>query len=191
MKNFLLIVALATFSFASAQKGTILVGGSVGFKSEKTTFGNAESKINSVDFSPKVGYQFHDSWTAGIETSFGSSKDEQGNTEEKINTTKVGAFLRYTVPFSESFAFFTELGVGYQGQKLTETTGPISAEQKANGMYVGITPALFINMSKGFGLNFNIGGLGYNTLNVDNGPETKTFDFNLGKAFNVGISKNF
>lgn len=190
MKKFLLIVALATFSFASAQKGTVLVGGSVGFSSTKESIsGDKESR---VDFSPKVGYQFHDSWTAGIETSFGTSKVEQENTENKVNTSKVGAFLRYTVPFSESFAFFTELGVGYQGQKLTRTAGPVSAEQKANGMYVGITPALFINMSKGFGLNFNIGGLGYSTLNVDNnGGDLKSFDFNLGKAFNVGISKNF
>ncbi|PAM92062.1 hypothetical protein B4N84_24930 [Flavobacterium sp. IR1] len=189
MKKFLLIVALATFSFASAQKGTILVGGSVGYTSEKESFRGFESKTSSVDFSPKVGYQFHDSWTAGIETSFGSTKRPEerfdGSTVDvKTNTTKVGAFLRYTVPFSESFAFFTELGAGYKARKVEDA--------KQNGMYVGITPALFINMSKGFGLNFNIGGLGYSTLNYkDNGPKTNSFDFNLGKAFNVGISKNF
>ncbi|MNU06910.1 hypothetical protein D3C72_2522710 [compost metagenome] len=59
-------------------------------------------------------------------------------------------------------------------------------------MYVGVTPALFINMKKGFGLNFSIGGLGYETLSFDNnGADYSKFYFNFGQTFNIGISKNF
>jgi hypothetical protein len=192
MKKMLVILALAMVSFANAQKGTILVGGSVGYKSNTTTLGNNEVKNNTVDFSPKVGYQFHDNWTAGIETSFGSTKVKQGVNEEKTNTTKVGGFLRYTMPLNPTFSFFAELGTGFQSIKEKTYTGPVTTTDKGDGFYVGITPALFIDMKKGFGLNFNIGGLNYGTINYDNnGPEYKSFDFNFGKAFNIGISKNF
>jgi hypothetical protein len=192
MKKMLVILALAMVSFANAQKGTILVGGSVGYKSNTTTLGNNEVKNNTVDFSPKVGYQFHDNWTAGIETSFGSTKVKQGVNEEKTNTTKVGGFLRYTMPLNPTFSFFAELGTGFQSIKEKTYTGPLTTTDKGDGFYVGITPALFIDMKKGFGLNFNIGGLNYGTINYDNnGPEYKSFDFNFGKAFNIGISKNF
>jgi hypothetical protein len=192
MKKMLLILALATFSFANAQKGTILVGGGINYASKTVSLGNTETKTNNFDFSPKVGYQFHDNWTVGGEASFGSAKMDTGVNEIKTNTTKLGAFLRYTIPLNQTFSFFAELGTGFQSVKDKTYTGPNTFTEKANGMYVGITPALFIDMKKGFGLNFNIGGLGYNNLNYDNnGPETKNFNFNFGREVGIGISKNF
>ena len=68
------------------------------------------------------------------------------------------------------------------------------SENKADGFYTGITPALFINMKKGFGLNFSIGGLGYETLNYDisgSDVDYSKFFVNFGKTVNIGISKNF
>ncbi|KIQ18002.1 outer membrane beta-barrel protein [Flavobacterium sp. MMLR14_040] len=192
MKKMLVIVALAVVSFANAQKGTILVGGSIGYSSETRTLGNNEVKNNEFDFSPKVGYQFHESWTVGGEASFGSSKTKQGVNEDRFNTTKLGAFLRYTMPLNPTFSFFAELGLGYQAEKDKTYAGPLTSTAKGDGMYVGVTPALFIDMKKGFGLNFNIGGLNYGTINYENnGPEYKNFDFNFGKTFNIGVSKNF
>ncbi|MDX6181401.1 outer membrane beta-barrel protein [Flavobacterium sp. Fl-77] len=192
MKKMLVVLALAMFSFANAQKGSVLVMGSIGYTSDTRTLGNNEVKNNEFEFSPKVGYQFHQNWTVGGEASFGSSKTKQGTNEERFNTTKLGAFLRYTMPLNQTFAFYAELGAGFQSEKDKTYTGPITTTAKGDGLYVGITPALFIDMNKGFGLNFNIGGLGYNTINYDNnGPEFKSFDFNFGKAFNIGVSKNF
>ncbi len=192
MKKMLVILALAMVSFANAQKGTILVGGGIGYTSQTRTLGNNEVKTNEFDFSPKVGYQFHENWTVGGEASFGSNKTDQGTNEVKHNTTKLGAFLRYTIPLNPTFSFFAELGTGFQSAKDKTYTGPLTTTAKADGMYVGVTPALFIDMKKGFGLNFNVGGLGYNTLNYDNnGPEYKNFDFNFGRTFNIGVSKNF
>lgn len=64
MKKTLLIIALAIFGFANAQKGTILVSGNVGYSTMK-----AESSVsqNYFSFSPKAGYQFTDNWTVGGE----------------------------------------------------------------------------------------------------------------------------
>ncbi|MCV9931440.1 porin family protein [Flavobacterium sp. LS1R47] len=193
MKKFLLILALATFSFANAQKGSILVGGNISYTSEKSEFKFSEEKTNTFSFSPKVGYQFNDNWTVGGEFTVASSNEDNGITEEKNNAFKIGAFVRYSVPLSATFSVFADMGAGFQNAKNKEY-GPGNAysKSKADGMYVGITPALFINMKNGFGLNFNIGGLGYETLSYDNnGPDVSNFFFNFGREVGIGISKNF
>ncbi len=193
MKKMLVIAALAICSFASAQKGTILVGGNIGFTSETTDYSSSEVKTNEFSFSPKVGYQFNDNWTIGGEFTVNSAKDNTGSVETKDNGFKFGAFARYAVPLSQTFAVYADMGAGFQNAK-TKVYGPGNAyaKYKADGMYVGITPALFINMKNSFGLNFSIGGLGYETLSYDNnGPDVNSFFFNFGKTVNIGISKNF
>jgi hypothetical protein len=193
MKKILLVAALAICSFANAQKGTILVGGNIDYTSEKTEYQFSEDKTNTFSFSPKVGYQFHDNWTVGGEFSVSSSTDENGAIEEKNNGFKLGGFVRYSVPLNQTFSVFADMGLGFQNRK-TKIYGPGDdyAKYKADGLYVGITPALFINMKKGFGLNFSIGGLGYETLSYDNnGPDVNTFYFNFGRTASIGISKNF
>ncbi|WP_428230250.1 outer membrane beta-barrel protein [Flavobacterium sp.] len=193
MKKILLILALAMFSFANAQKGTILVGGNIGFSSEKSEYQFGEAKTNTFSFSPKVGYQFNDNWTVGGEFTVASSNDDNGTREIKDNNFKIGAFVRYSVPLSQTFSIFADMGAGFQNAK-SKVYGPGNAysKSKADGMYVGVTPALFINMKKGFGLNFSIGGLGYETLSYDNnGADYSKFYFNFGQTFNIGVSKNF
>jgi hypothetical protein len=193
MKKILVMAALAICSFANAQKGTILVGGNIGFTSEKTEYQFGETTNNEFSFSPKVGYQFNDNWTVGGEFTVASSKDDNGTREIKDNNFKIGAFVRYSVPLSQTFSIFADMGAGFQNEK-SKVYGPGNAyaKTKADGMYVGITPALFINMKKGFGLNFSIGGLGYETLSYDNnGPDYSKFYFNFGQTFNIGVSKNF
>lgn len=192
MKKMLVMAALAICSFANAQKGTVLVGGNISYSSETRDFGNAERKSNEFAFSPKVGYQFHENWTVGGEFTVASSKDDQGVNEYKTNSSKFGAFVRYTMPLSQTFSVFADLGAGFQNQTEKDYVGPNYTKYKADGMYIGVTPALFINMKNGFGLNFSIGGLGYETLNYDNnGPDVSRFNFNFGKTASIGISKNF
>lgn len=193
MKKILVMAALAICSFANAQKGTILVGGNIGYTSDKSEFQNGEATASEFSFSPRVGYQFHENWTVGGEFTVSSSNADNGLIEEKYNAFKLGAFVRYSVPLSQTFSVFADMGAGFQNSKYKEYgPGNDFAKSKADGMYVGVTPALFINMKKGFGLNFSIGGLGYETLSYDNnGPDNSSFYFNFGQTFNIGISKNF
>ncbi|MBF4517704.1 outer membrane beta-barrel protein [Flavobacterium sp. ANB] len=174
MKKLLLAVVLFVTTIASAQKGSVLLGGNVGFSSEK--IGN--TKAEDFEFSPKVGYQFTDNWTAGVEGSIVNSKITGFG---KSETYKIGGFVRYSIPLSETFAFYTDLGAGYQNTSLNN----------AKGMYASLTPALFINVKRGFGLNFSIGGVNYDNLDGKNDPRQERFGFNFGKTFNFGISKNF
>ena len=72
MKKILVILALAMISFANAQKGSVLVMGSINYQSQNTSNSGLETKQNYFGFSPKVGYQFHENWTAGIEAAVGT-----------------------------------------------------------------------------------------------------------------------
>jgi len=192
MKKSLLILALAVFSFANAQKGTILVLGNVGYS---TTKAESAGSQNYFSFSPKVGYQFTDNWTVGGELGIYSQKQEYTLQEYKTNGYSAGAFLRYSKPLTEMFSVYADLDTGYAYTKETNSNtfnGPQTTIAKSNGFYVGVTPAIFLNLKKGFGLNFNIGGLEYNTKNYDHsGTDTNSFNFSFGQAFSVGISKNF
>lgn len=93
------------------------------------------------------------------------------------------------------FSVYADLDAGYTYAKETNFNVfnvPQNTITKSNGFYVGITPALLLNLNKGFGLNFNIGGLEYNAQNYDhNRTDTNSFNFSFGQAFSVGISKNF
>ncbi len=192
MKKTILIFALAMFSLANAQKGTILVSGNVGYYSQKSA--NPEWQNNTLfTFSPKVGYQYNDNWTIGVESAINTSKT--GN-YYKYNVFSVGGFIRYSKPIIGFFSFYTDLGLGYNNSKQVSFTGgvnPFTITRKADGFYIGVTPSLFLDIKKGFGLNFNIGSLGYNTLKniTGNASDSENFNFNFGQTVSIGISKNF
>lgn len=189
MKKLLLVATIAFFGTANAQKNTLLVGGNLGFNSEKTEIAGVETKSNEFEFSPTVGYQFTDNWTAGLNANFGTGKTDIAGSENKTNAIKVGPFVRYAQSLGGAFAVYGDFGLGYQKQK--SESGNVSTAD-ANGMYVGFTPALFINFKNSFGLNFSIGGVGYSTLkDSDSDWKQNNFDFNFGKTVNIGISKNF
>ncbi|HMI07675.1 MAG TPA: outer membrane beta-barrel protein [Flavobacterium sp.] len=207
MKKLFVVLALAMVSFANAQKGSILVAGNIGFSTQKMEANsgtNNETTNNNFSISPKVGYQFTDNWTAGLEVGVGTSKNESESFNGFITTTattknnylSAGAFVRYSRPLSELFSVYADLDAGYQSVKTTSssTFSTNDLVEKGNGFYAGITPALFINMKKGFGLNFTIGGLEYNSVDFDNGStqsDNTSFGFTFGQSFNIGISKNF
>ena len=174
MKKLLVAFALFVVTMSNAQKGSMLLGGNVGFTSEKI----GASKAENFEFSPKIGYQFTDNWTAGVEGSIMTIKTTGFEKSEKY---KIGGFVRYAKPLSEIFAVYADLGAGYQNASLNN----------AKGMYASLTPALFINMKNGFGLNFSIGGIHYDNLDGKNDPRQETIGFDFGKTFNIGISKNF
>ena len=204
MKKTLIFFALALVSFANAQKGTVLVAGNFSYTSQKVKYNNTvqESQYENFSISPKIGYQFNDNWTVGGEFSIFTNKNEYYYYGSYINNStdqkgfSAGAFMRYSKPLNETFLFFTDLGIGILQSKRDQLNYDgfqyYNTLSKGNGFYTSITPALFINIKKGLGLNFNVGGLRYETLNFDNnGGDHKNFNVNFGKTISIGVSKNF
>ncbi len=204
MKKIILIAAVlfSTASVVNAQvaKGNIMLGGSLGFNSGKTTrtatnpsvvtITNPETKTSNWDFSPQVGYFFTDRLAAGISLSAGGLKTTQTvfdpnpspgttfTTESKESYFGAGVFARYYAPVNESFYFWGQLNVGFASGK-GEITGPDPLNPSANittqdyevsGMNVGIMPGFSFFPSTRYSLDFSIGNLGIMNTKVTNLP---------------------
>lgn len=189
MKKIILSAALiATGIFATAQKNTILVAGEIGYSN--TEINNASG--STLTLNPKIGYQFSDRMTVGAEWTYkesdGTVSNDLVNEDAYTQNQKIGGFLRYAMPLNNTFAAYADLGVGYQ--YLANDLAGIE-QFSADGVYADFTPALFINMKNGFGLNFNIGGIEYSGLSGTGNYDADNFSFNFGKEVGFGISKNF
>ena len=182
-----LFVAFAVVSISQAvhaQKGSLLVGGSINMVSSKTPSTPNDSKSSSFEFSPTIGYQFHDNWTAGLITDIGTSKYTSAtNVATKTNTFDIGPFIRYSKSLSAIFSVYGQLQGVFGSTKI--------ADSKATTAAINAFPAVFINVKNGFGLNFNIGGIGYNSNKPTGANASHTFGITFGQAVGIGISKNF
>jgi hypothetical protein len=205
-------IAVLSLTFVNAQKGTFLVAGEIGYKSEKnpsspeqTSFSVANQKANTFLFSPKIGYQFNDHFTVGIESTIGSNNGNRlsemitqtgttyANVDYKNTTLNLGGFLRYTKSLSGAFSAYADLSSGMLSGKTKTTLFGLPGETKYTGFYAGINPAIAIDLKNHLCLNFSVGGLNYYTRKGDfmGAPTSSTFDFNFGKQISIGISKNF
>lgn len=207
MKKVIIIFAFLVFGMVNAQKGTFLVGGNINYKSIKNPvdefyFQNpGESKTSSFEFSPRFGYQFTNNLTLGLESTYGNEKRTEisitGNsiTPIDVDITKfnLGAFLRYSKTLTGPFSAYADLSAGMISGKATRTLFGIPGDNKYNGFYTGITPAVAIDLRKSLLLNFSFGGLKYSSVTSDlfNSNKTSALEFDLGKQISIGISKNF
>lgn len=208
MKKLIIAGAVAAFGLVSAQKNTLLVGGNISYDNTvKKNFSTAgDLKTDNFEFNPMVGYQFDDHFTVGVKFGVGSSKQDYNDTyfngmnmvtsitNIKTNSFTYGVFGRYTMPLSETFSVFGDLDVLFNNSKSTVSAPGYSYSNttKSTGFGIGFTPNLFINFKNSFGLNFNIGGISYQSEKIkDSDMKTNTFGFGFGKGITVGISKNF
>lgn len=199
MKKLVLFAAVVFgLTTMNAQKNSILLGGNVGYNHTENKIGGSagqKEKLDSYEWAPYLGYQFTDNLTIGAKVSFKKAdigKDPLGFQGGDEKTNRIGGFLRYSLPLSETFSISGDLGAGWQETKNRINTGSEITKIKGDGFYIGFEPSLFINFKNNFGLNFSIGGVEYNHMkekvskNKSNGV-----DITFGNAFNIGISKNF
>lgn len=195
MKKILLSAALvaSTASMALAQAGSVLVFGNVGYGSTKNS---SDDKTRNFNIRPGVGYQFDRNWTVGLVGGFNTQRIRQNMYRDwsYTNTYDIGGFIRHTVPLNKTFAFFSQIEAGYTGSHFG-TTASNSRFNQTNGFYASWTPAVGVNVYKGFALNFSYGGIDYRTSKlagltpIPNNPN-QSFNVTLGSQFNIGVSKN-
>lgn len=176
-----LLVFAMTVASVYAQKNTVLVYGSVEASSQKQT---SDTKTSRFSFSPAVGYQFTDNWTAGLTLSTQSWNAKNAGVETKSSAFGVGPFIRYAYPLSDIFAVYGQ----FNADILSGKTGDV----KTSGFRGTFFPAIGVNMENGFALNFNFGNLSFGTQKAKGASESTTdFNFGFGSGAGFGISKNF
>lgn len=211
-KLILALLAVAAVGTANAQKNTFLVYGNAGVNWGKTDMGAATGTAEATNWNitPGVGYQFNNHLTVGLQGGYASAKSindvkavaPAGTKTTSVNREyQIGAFFRYTQPLTGIFVMWTQLDLGYLSGKQTNdvvttaANGVATAAPTASDMYNGfaasLTPAIGINVHKGWALNFGIGGLGFRTTTWDKAPvTTNNFMVTFGQQFNVGVSRN-
>jgi hypothetical protein len=184
MKKLFLCFTIATVIAigANAQSGSVLVQGDFSIHNFKDASNNRSTNYN---FSPMVGYQFNDKWTAGVIGSVGGSKYNP-NIGPTIKSTdySIGLFGRCTHPLGNVFSIYGQGEFTYRGRK--------SDNVEYNGFGAALYPAVQVNVSNGFALNFAFGGINFVTERPKGADEASNdLSISLGQQVNLGISKNF
>ncbi len=84
-----------------AQKESLLIYGNGGVSLSKSEGQQASNKTTQVNFSPGVGYQFNNNWTAGVYVGYSYYKSN----DQKFYNLEIGPFIRYTKILSNILSF--------------------------------------------------------------------------------------
>jgi hypothetical protein len=136
MKKIIAICTLALIAgYAEAQTtaGHWMIGGNVGYTSQKTQRIPGDTKTKSLNINPQVGYFVADNVVVGLEVGYTQEKTTMhdngfGEVENKYSVTTLAPFARYyKFTSNEKFAFYAQASVGLGFTRL-------------NYYYYGFTP---------------------------------------------------
>jgi hypothetical protein len=195
-----LIVLVSLTEVATAQKGSILLYGNIGFTAASDSF---SAKSSAYTINPGIGLQLNDRWTAGLNIAFGGTRQDAttiGIPSGNYNTTSffnIGPFLRYAYPISNVFSIYGQAELNYLSGK---STPYLTDGSTYTGFGANLFPAIGINIKNGYAINLSFGGIAYQTKtykgnDYSNNPNmanaTSQFAITLGQGATFGISKNF
>lgn len=184
MKKILLSAAFlfgAMASQAQFDQGSIIVTGDLGFSSSSGKVEVSGGGTSTTTDLPSVtgfnigvsgGYFIADNLAVGLGIGFGTTSinDDLGDGDyDKLSTnlTVVAPFVRYYIPYTDKFAFFgqLDLGFGFGGIKdefkLGGTT--TTSESGLSVTNIGISPGFTYFIHDNIGLDMRFGFLGYNS----------------------------
>lgn len=195
MKKLILSSLILGTHFLNAQinKGTVLLGGDVGFyqsKSDRTgtvdPSQNQKSESKNLSLSVDAGAFVAPNFAIGIfaaHRSYSSNSDEVGNNyirlyDTKENQSYFGAFARgYKLFADNTFGFFGELRGGYvTGSYETRDFYQPNAQpsqlnrrvDKGPGFMIGLRPGFVYFIRPRIGLEASFGSLSYTSQTTDN-----------------------
>ena len=188
MKKLILSIAvlsgLAFTTQAQTEKGKVILGGSVGFNTNKVKSADkADVNFNVV---PSVGYFLGDNFAVG--TGVGYTFDKSVSGGEQTEAFQVAPFGRYYVPVADKFQFFGQLSVPMAFGTTKATDADLEVGDKtgsSTSIGVALSPGFAYYPSKKIGIEFALNGASYNhyTLKDANGDKK---DADSSDAFSIG-----
>jgi opacity protein-like surface antigen len=192
MKKILLFTAFVIAGFASKAQfaaGDLLLGGSVGFTSQKTESTPDDFKRSTYSFNPMVFYQIDPKFSIGL--NFGIAGSKEKPSDEKTTDLQFGPMFRYQGKWIEDkVSCYGQLNINIgSGSEESTFTNPVTgAESTSKDKYssfgVQLFPGINYKLKEHFYLDFRYGMLDFTsrTNKPDGGEDFKTnnFEFNLG-----------
>ena len=177
MKKTILMLAMSAMTLgAFAQKNSILVSGNFGFTSETNA---ADVSTSTIKFEPRLGYEFQENMTIGLNFGYNSSKTGDFAALSAIN---FGPFFRYNMPLGDIFSIYTDVYANYSSL----------SNDRGTGFNFGVTPGVLAKLGKGWATTLNFANLMYSSEGKT-GAKSSEFGLTvLGTGgLTMGIQKNF
>lgn len=196
------MLAFLVFSLgatAQTEKGTILIGGGIGFSKTSSDYEselfNHESSSFNFNFNPDFALFFKDTWAVGISMPLSWSKNEilsdQGNNdviyENKLTDIGIAPFIRKYFPFGEKFSAFGQLQAGYYYLSSSNNLEDPDNNFKSNRIGVEGTLGLAYFPKNWLGINLSIIPISYNYSDVDNEVNPAEFSYK-SNGINFGLN---
>jgi len=190
MKKTILMLAMSAMTLgAFAQKNSILVSGNFGFNSATNA---ADVSTTTINFAPRLGYEFKENMTIGLNFGYASSKTGDAAATSAIN---FGPFFRYNMPLGDIFSIYTDVYANYSSL----------SNDRGTGFNFGVTPGVMAKLGKGWATTINFANLGYTSFEDESsfglnvlglGYDATSLMTGLGNGgllggFTFGIQKNF
>lgn len=199
MKKLLLIAAAAVFGLSNVNaqdenttggfaEGDVYVSGTVGFNSQSQD----ETKFNSVNFMPSVGYFISEKIALEFNLLIGSQKQEFGGFEDKQSQFGAGLGATYFFTPASQFSFTVGAGVSYTSSK--EEEDGVDEDFKSDIIGIAVAPGVSYFVSDCLALRASIGALSYTSEKADfEGAEAiNSFGLNLNLSdINFGLTYKF
>ena len=184
--------AIATVSNAQISKGSVLLGGSLNFNSNKSEEPTYESKQKSVGFTPVIGLAIKPNTILGIQFGYGHySYDFPSNLypypDQKNSSYSSEAFLRKYFPLGKNFYAFGQGGIFFNSSKGENTSTQSKQELKNWGVGLEIQPGISYAVSKKFQLEMalnNMANIGFNKSETKTIPSAGETTVSKGQGFN-------
>lgn len=195
-KTIFAILPMLLFSlvaFAQLEKGTVLLGGGIGFNSTSEKTG-IENKYQSFNVSPDIGYFIQDNWVIGVSLplSWQDSRSNANSTAShqlKTSSLGVGPFVRKYFPLVDKVSAFGQLSLGYGRQTTELTSGSSSSSSKANTFTANTNLGLSYFPKTWMAVNLSVSPLSYTKTSHSN-SEYSNFGFNLSTSA-LSLGANF
>lgn len=203
MKQRFLLSLVFVFTFIAATqaqigKGSMWLGGSIGFSQSKSDFGTNQ-KMESFNVSPAVGKAIKENIIAGVRLGYSKSTSKNTNSPESYynSTTENyggGIFIRQYVPVVSRLYIFGEATASYAASKQTRdelhSNIKVNTETKGWSTSLGFTPGVSYGVTRKLQLETGFNSLfsmsyGKSKLKYPNSPSASK---QTSEGFSAGIS---
>lgn len=211
----IITIAISAFtltSIAQTEKGTFLLGGSIGYSSNenKSSSRPTTSKSNFITISPKMGYFIDNNFAIGAKLDYTTGKnkyrtsDYENSTDiftsfEKSNRYGISPFARYYISLTETLKFYGELEMLFEtgkSKKTDEEGNTLSLAYKFNTYRPALSPGLVLFPSKKWAIEFSFPLISFEKRTYwkvaegNSKSNTNSFDFGLN-TFNPKLGFNY
>ena len=170
------ICIIATTVDAQIKKGTVLLGGQIGFSLQKTKNDPAppnpyppDFKSTNITLSPAFGKAIKDNLVIGADIYYSYLKYQSYQPQQqKNNAYGAGLFVRKYNDLGKGFYFFVQgrAGVTYNRQETEDLLAPVNNTlSKGYEIQIAVYPGIAYNVSKKLQMEAGFNNLGYLQFN--------------------------